>query len=42
MRKVEEFYYDVKIKNNKDMNKINALFAAEKGRKLFSLYFWEL
>ena len=39
MRKVEEFYYDVKIKNNKDMNKINALFAADKGRKLFSLYF---
>lgn len=39
MRKVEEFYYDVKIKNDKDMNKINALFAADKGRKLFSLYF---
>ena len=39
MRKVEEFYYDVKIKNDKDMNKINALFAAHKGRKLFSLYF---
>ncbi len=39
MRKVEEFYYDVKIKNNKDMNKINTLFAADKGRKLFSLYF---
>jgi tryptophan synthase alpha chain len=39
VRKVEEFYYDVKIKNNKDMNKINALFAADKGRKLFSLYF---
>jgi tryptophan synthase alpha chain len=39
VRKVEEFYYDVKIKNNKDMNKINTLFAADKGRKLFSLYF---
>lgn len=39
MRKVEKFYYDVKIKNDKDMNKINALFAADKGRKLFSLYF---
>lgn len=39
MRKVEEFYYDVKIKNDKDMNKIKALFAADKGRKLFSLYF---
>lgn len=39
MRKVEEFYYDFKIKNDKDMNKINALFAADKGRKLFSLYF---
>lgn len=39
MRKVEKFYYDFKIKNNKDMNKINALFAADKGRKLFSLYF---
>jgi len=39
VRKVEEFYYDVKIKNDKDMNKINALFAADKGRKLFSLYF---